>query len=124
MINETKVRFCQFVLRLTYTIVPIIAGIDKFFNYVTNWIIYVNPQAIDFVPVSNEQFMYGVGLIEIIAGIIVFINPRLGGYIITVWLGVIIINLLTMGQYYDIALRDAVMAVGAMILVWLTESIK
>lgn len=110
------------MLRLTYGIVPIIAGADKFFNLLTNWEMYLNPAILKIVPLSTIHFMYAVGFIEILAGVIVlFLSTRLGGYIVAAWLTCIALNLIAMGHFYDIAVRDVVMAIGALALAQLTE---
>lgn len=123
MIDEIRLNCCRFLLRVTYVAIPLAAGADKFFNYLTNWIQYVNPDLITKIPfqVSLEQCMYGVGVIEIGAGLLVLINPRWGGLVVAAWLSVIIVNLVTMGQFYDIAVRDAGLAVGALVLSCLSK---
>lgn len=106
-------------LKWTYTIVPIVAGADKFFNLLVNWEKYLAPVISDILPFDAHIFMLIVGVIEIIAGIIVLIKPRLGAIIVAGWLLSIVINLVIAG-YYDIAVRDAVMAIGAysLYLLW------
>lgn len=110
------------MLKLTYGIVPIIAGTDKFFNLLTNWEMYFNPAMLKIIPLSKIHCMYAVGSIEILAGLIVlFFSTRLGGYIVAAWLICIALSLIAMGNFYDIAVRDAVMAIGAIALAQLTE---
>jgi uncharacterized membrane protein YphA (DoxX/SURF4 family) len=110
------------VLRLTYGVVPIVAGLDKFFNVLTNWEQYLNPMAARFLPISASAFMQGVGIIEIAAGIIVLSRfTTLGAYVISAWLTLIAISLLVSGHYLDVAVRDLVMAVGAYSLGVLSE---
>lgn len=106
--NDTVYR----VLWLTYGIVPIVAGLDKFTNLLTDWSQYLAPTAADLLPMSAGAFMALVGVIEIAAGILVFVKPRLGGTVVAAWLVAIAINLLLAGMF-DIAVRDLVMAVGA-----------
>lgn len=101
------------VLRWTYGLVPIIAGADKFAHMLTDWNKYLAPVVTDMIPLSATAFMSIVGVIEIIAGIIVLAKPKLGSLIVGFWLLAIVINLLLTGQYFDIAVRDAVMAIGA-----------
>ncbi len=103
-------------LRLTYGLVPIIAGLDKFTNLLVDWTQYLSPLALRVVPVSASTFMMIVGVIEIVAGVIVLAKPRIGAYIVGAWLVAIAINLVTMGTYFDIAVRDLVMSVGAFTL--------
>jgi uncharacterized membrane protein YphA (DoxX/SURF4 family) len=101
------------ILRLTFGLVPIIAGLDKFTNLLTHWSDYLNPAIANILPVSATTFMMIVGIIEIIAGIIVFAKPAAGGYIVMAWLICIALNLITSGRYFDVAVRDLVMAIGA-----------
>jgi len=107
-------------LKLTFGIVPIVAGLDKFTNLLTNWVDYLgnNKSMIPFDPLT---FMKIVGVIEIIAGIIVLVRPRIGAYIVMAWLIAIALQLLVGGHYFDVAVRDLVMAVGALTLARLTR---
>ena len=100
------------VLWLTYGVVPIVAGLDKFTNLLTDWSQYLAPVAADLLPFPATTFMVIVGVIEIAAGILVFLRPRLGGLVVAAWLVAIALNLLLAG-FFDIAVRDLVMAVGA-----------
>jgi uncharacterized membrane protein YphA (DoxX/SURF4 family) len=100
-------------LRLTFGLVPIIAGLDKFTNLLTHWSDYLNPAIANILPVNATTFMMIVGIIEIIAGIIVLAKPAVGGYIVMAWLICIALNLITSGKYFDVAVRDLVMAIGA-----------
>src|SRR5215831_11599394 len=100
-------------LRLTFGLVAIIAGLDKFTNLLTHWADYLNPSIANIVPVSVATFMMIVGIIEIIAGIIVLAKPTIGGYIVMAWLICIALNLITSARYFDVAVRDLVMSVGA-----------
>ena len=106
-------RQVQQLMRYTYGLVPIIAGLDKFTNLLTDWKNYIAPSVNNALPFSASTFMSIVGVIEIIAGIIVLIRPRLGGFIVMAWLIAIALNLLISGHYYDVAVRDLVMAIGA-----------
>jgi len=103
----------QQLMRYTYGIVPIVAGLDKFTNLLTDWKHYISPSISSALPFSPSTFMAIVGVIEIIAGIIVLVRPHVGGYIVMAWLTLIALTLLTGGQYYDVAVRDLVMAIGA-----------
>ena len=103
----------QRLMRYTYGIVPIVAGLDKFTNILTDWKHYLAPSIISALPFSASTFMSIVGVIEIIAGIIVLVRPRIGGYIVMAWLIAIALTLIVGGQYYDVAVRDLVMAIGA-----------
>jgi uncharacterized membrane protein YphA (DoxX/SURF4 family) len=108
-----NVRQVQQLLRYTYGLVPIVAGFDKFTNLLTDWKNYIAPPISSALPFSASTFMAIVGVIEIIAGIIVLLRPRLGGFIVMAWLIAIALNLLISGHYYDVAVRDLVMAIGA-----------
>ncbi len=101
------------LLKLTYGIVPIVAGIDKFTNLLTNWENYLSPSIAHMLPFAPATFMKAVGVIEIIAGIIVLIRPVLGAFIVAAWLTAIALSLLVSGNYLDVAVRDLVMAIGA-----------
>jgi uncharacterized membrane protein YphA (DoxX/SURF4 family) len=108
------------VLRLTYGLVPIVAGLDKFTNLLTNWTQYLSPIVARIIPAAT--FMHLVGIIEIAAGIIVLSRlTRIGAFVVAIWLVAIAVNLLTTGRYFDIAVRDVVMAVGAFTLARLAE---
>jgi uncharacterized membrane protein YphA (DoxX/SURF4 family) len=110
------------LLKYTYGLVPIVAGLDKFTHLLTDWNKYLAPVVTDMLPVQADTFMYLVGVIEVIAGILVLIKPRIGSLIVGLWLIGIAINLLLTGQYYDIAVRDAVMAIGAFSLYLLLQA--
>lgn len=101
------------LLKLTFGIVPIVAGLDKFTNILTKWEQYINPDLVDMLPFSAHTFMMVVGVIEIAAGIIVLIRPKIGGLIVSVWLTLIALTLLASGSFLDVAVRDLVMAIGA-----------
>lgn len=101
------------LLKLTFGIVPIVAGLDKFTNILTKWEQYINPDLVDMLPFSAHTFMMVVGVIEIVAGIIVLIRPKIGGLIVSAWLTLIALTLLASGSFLDVAVRDLVMAIGA-----------
>jgi hypothetical protein len=109
--NElTKV---QTLLQLVFSLVAMIAGADKFTNLLTSWGKYLDSSVASALPVSTVVFMLIVGVIEIAAGILVLIKPKQGGYVVCIWLVLISLNLLLTGIYFDIAVRDLVMAIGA-----------
>lgn len=118
---ESKLDHIYTTLRLTYGLVPIVAGLDKFTNLLTDWTGYLAPAAEGMLPFSPQVFMYLVGIIEIAAGILVLLKPRIGAYVVAAWLVAIAINLVLTGRYFDIAVRDLVMAVGAFCLGRLAE---
>lgn len=101
------------LLKYTFGVVPIVAGLDKFTNILTDWTQYINPGFASAMPFSGATFMMIVGVIEIVAGIIVLRKPAIGGYIVAAWLTVIAITLLFGYQFLDVAVRDLVMAIGA-----------
>jgi hypothetical protein len=111
------------ILRLGFTVAPILFGLDKFFNFMVEWPDYLAPWINDIVPGTAQQFMYFVGVVEMVAGIVVAIAPWFGGYLVAAWLGGIIINLLTAEppEYYDIALRDLGLLLGALTLARLAQ---
>lgn len=108
-----NVAVVQKVLKYTYGLVPVVAGFDKFTNLLTDWKSYIAPSIGNHLPFSASAFMYIVGIIEIVAGIGVLARPRLGAYVVMAWLVLIALSLLVSGQYFDVAVRDLVMAVGA-----------
>lgn len=104
------------LLRLAFTVAPIAFGLDKFFNVLVDWPIYLAPWINDIAPGSGQDFMYVVGAVEILAGISVALKPRYGAYVVAGWLAGIIITLLTYSGYYDIALRDFGLLLAALTL--------
>jgi uncharacterized membrane protein YphA (DoxX/SURF4 family) len=120
---ETAVDKPWWTLRLTYGLVPIVAGIDKFTNLLTDWTQYLNPLATRVVPIAPSTFMHVVGIIEIVAGVLVLNRrtTRFGAYLVSAWLALIALNLIAMRAYFDVAVRDLVMGIGAFTLAKLTE---
>jgi uncharacterized membrane protein YphA (DoxX/SURF4 family) len=106
------------LLRIGFTVAPILFGVDKFFNWTVDWPDYLAGWVNDIVPGSGQDFMYVVGAIEIAAGLLVAVAPRIGAFVVAAWLGGIVINLLTNDppEYYDIALRDFGLMLGALTL--------
>jgi hypothetical protein len=104
------------LLRVGFTVAPILFGLDKFFHVLVDWDIYLAPRLDDIIPGTAHEAMYVVGIIEILAGVIVAIAPRFGGYLVAAWLGGIIVNLLLIPDFYDIALRDFGLLIGALSL--------
>ena len=102
------------LLRIGFAVAPIAFGLDKFFDVMVNWEIYLAPWINDIAPGNAEQFMYFVGVTEIAAGLLVAIKPRFGAPLVAAWLGGIVFNLLTYSDYYDIALRDFGLMLGAL----------
>jgi hypothetical protein len=104
------------LLRTVFTVAPILFGLDKFVGLLTDWEQYLAPQIDNLIPGTAHQAMLAVGVVEIIAGLLVAALPRIGGYVVAAWLAGIIVNLLLIGGYYDIALRDFGLLVGALAL--------
>lgn len=111
------------LLKITFGIVPIVAGVDKFTNILTNWEQYLNPALVDLLPFSASVFMMIVGVIEIVAGGIVLKKPEIGGYIVSAWLTAIALTLLLGFNYVDVAVRDLVMAIAALSMARLSKII-
>jgi hypothetical protein len=110
------------LLRTVFVIAPIAFGLDKFTNVLADWTIYLAPWINDIVPGNAEQAMYAVGFVEIAAGFLVAVAPRIGAFVVAGWLLGIIVNLLTLGDFYDIALRDFGLLVGALALGLLAQA--
>jgi hypothetical protein len=104
------------LLRIGFTVAPILFGLDKFFHVLVDWDRYLAPEFTDLFGVEAHTLMYAVGAIEIVAGLVVAVWPRFGGYLVAAWLAGIIFNLLLIGDYYDIALRDFGLLLGALTL--------
>ena len=105
-----------FLLRTVFVIAPIAFGLDKFAEVLTEWDRYLAPWIDNIVPGTAHQAMLAVGVIEIVAGIAVAIIPRYGALLVAAWLAGIIVNLVSMGEFYDVALRDFGLLVGALAL--------
>jgi len=105
------------LLRIAFTVAPILFGLDKFANVLTDdWTRYLSPEFNSLIPGSAADAMHLVGVVEIAAGLVVAVVPRFGGYLVAAWLGGIILNLLLVGGYGDIALRDFGLMLGALTL--------
>jgi hypothetical protein len=104
------------LLRIGFTVAPILFGLDKFAHVLVNWDLYLAPRINDIVPGTAHQAMYVVGVIEVVAGLVVALRPRFGGYLVAAWLAGIIVNLLLIPDFYDIALRDFGLLIGALTL--------
>jgi hypothetical protein len=104
------------LLRAGFTAAPILFGLDKFFEVMADWSTYLWPPLASALPGSADTLMLVVGVIEILAGVLVAVQPRIGGYVVAAWLAAIIVNLLLIGDFYDIALRDFGLLLGALSL--------
>lgn len=114
----------QNVLKYIFVVVPIVAGLDKFTNFLTDWSQYLNPTLADLLPFSDSTFMMIVGVIEIVAGLIVLKKPYLGGSIVAAWLALIALTLLLSFSYLDVAVRDLVMAISAFCMAQLSKIVS
>ena len=104
------------LLRVVFTVAPILFGADKFANVMVNWEAYLAPWIRHLSPLSATHTMYVVGGVEILAGIVVALKPRYGAYVVAAWLAGIVINLFSYGEWYDVAVRDLGLLAGALVL--------
>ena len=104
------------LLRVGFTVAPVVFGLDKFLGLLADWTTYLWPRVDALLPGTADQLMLAVGVVEIAAGLLVAVRPRIGGYVVAAWLGVIIVNLLAVGGFYDIALRDFGLLLAALAL--------
>ena len=124
MQNQLDSRLDQawWVLRIGLGLGPFLAGLDKFFNLLANWPGYISPMALKVLPFSGQTLMHIVGVIEMMVGLAILTKwTRLGAYVAAIWLVLIAINLLTTGQFIDVAVRDVEIALAAFVLGRLTE---
>lgn len=120
LVNRT-----QTMLKITYALVPILIGLDKLSAWLlVDWAKYTSPLVSALLPagISGVTFVVITGIIEIAAGLLVWFYPRFGAYVVAAWMGLVILNLASMNTYYDIIARDAVIAIGALALAWLTQA--
>jgi uncharacterized membrane protein YphA (DoxX/SURF4 family) len=119
---DKRLELPWWALRIGLGVGPIITGLDKFFNKLTDWTMYLSPLATKTLPISAATFMHVVGVVEIIAGIVVLSRfTKIGSYVVTAWLLAIAVNLLTTGMFYDLAMRDVEIAIAAFTLAQLTS---
>jgi hypothetical protein len=112
------------LLRVGFVVAPILFGLDKFFDWLVDWPIYLAPEINDLIPGNAHQAMLVVGAIEIVAGLVVAVTPKWGGYLVAAWLGGIIVNLLVLADHYDVALRDFGLLIGALALARLATAFE
>ena len=121
--EDSTLNSAWWALRLGLGLGPFLAGLDKFFNLLTNWQMYLSPNIERMLPISGAAFMQAVGVIEMIVGIAILTRwTRLGAYVAMVWLIAIAINLTSTGMFFDLAVRDVEIAIGAFTLAKLTEA--
>ena len=104
------------ILYIGFTVAPFLAGLDKFTHFLADWDQYLAPVVARLLPVSGHTFMLFVGIVEMAAAVLVAVRPRLGGYVVAAWLCGIILNLLLIPGYFDVALRDLGLGLGALAL--------
>jgi hypothetical protein len=112
------------LLRTAFTVAPIVFGLDKFFNLLTDWQGYLAPLVDRLVPGTGHQAMLAVGVVEIVAGVLVAVRPQIGGYVVAAWLAGIIMNLLLIPGFYDVALRDFGLLLAALALARLARAFR
>ena len=122
MASDPKLSLAWWTLRVGLGLAPILAGLDKFFNLLTNWEMYLAPAIPGLLHIPSATFMHIVGVVEIVAGVLVFTRfTRYAGYIIAAWLLAIAANLLAQALFFDVAVRDVELALAAFVLAKLTE---
>lgn len=118
---NSNVKLVQNTLKYTFGLVPIVAGLDKFTNILTDWSQYISDSFAGMIPFKPSTFMMIVGVIEIVAGILVLTKTKIGAYVVSAWLAVIALTLIFSGIFLDVAVRDLVMSIGAFCLAKLSE---
>jgi uncharacterized membrane protein YphA (DoxX/SURF4 family) len=122
LIPENKLDSAWWALRIGLGVIPFLAGLDKFFNLLTNWEMYLSPMAQRLLPVSGTTFMHIAGVIEMVVGLAILTRwTRIGSYVAMLWLVAIAVELMSTGKFFDVAVRDLVMAIAAYTLARLTE---
>ena len=112
------------ILRVAFVLAPVVAGVDKFAHVLVNWDMYLAPTLARLLPMTPHTFMLAVGAVEILAGVLVAVLPTIGAYVVTLWLWGIIVNLLLVPGYYDIALRDFGLSLAALALGRLSQQFE
>ena len=119
---DSRLDQAWWALRIGLGVGPFLAGLDKYFNLLTNWTGYISPLALKTLPFSGQTFMHIVGIIEMIVGLVILTKwTRLGAYVASAWLVLIAINLVSTGMFFDVAVRDVEMALAAFVLARMTE---
>ncbi|HUH28115.1 hypothetical protein [Gelidibacter sp.] len=119
---DSNVQSVRTILKYTYGLVPIVAGLDKFANFLTDWTQYLSDGMVEILPFEPSVFMMIIGVIEIVAGVLVLTKTNFGAYLVSGWLVLIALTLIVSGIYLDVAVRDVVMAIGAFSLAKLSEN--
>jgi hypothetical protein len=123
-VRENPAYQAYLVLRTGFVVAPILFGLDKFTNLLADWTAYLAPAIDRLVPGSASGAMVAVGIIEIVAGLVVAVRPKVGGYLVAAWLAGIITNLLLLGDHYDVALRDFGLLLAALALARLATAFQ
>jgi hypothetical protein len=119
---DSRLNQAWWALRIGLGVGPFLAGLDKYFNFLTNWTRYISPLALKILPFSGQTFMHIVGLIEMIVGLAILTKwTRLGSYVVSAWLVAIALNLISTGMFFDVAVRDLEIALAALVLARMTE---
>ena len=119
---DSRLNQAWWALRIGLGVVPFLAGLDKYFDLLTNWTGYLSPLALKILPFSGQTFMHIVGVIEMIVGLAILTKwTRLGSYVASAWLVAIAINLVSTGMFFDVAVRDLEIALAALVLARMTE---
>lgn len=116
LLSSNRARQARYLLQFVFIVAPILAGIDKFFHALVDWDMYLAPWIARLSPIGVHPLMMVAGGLEIIAGLIVAFVPKVGGWIVCIWLWLIVVNLLTFPGFYDIALRDFGLSLAALAL--------
>jgi hypothetical protein len=120
---DSRLDQAWWALRIGLRLGPLLAGLDKFFNFLANWPAYISPLALKILPLGTQTFMHIVGVIEMTLGLAILTKwTRLGSYVVSVWLIAVAINLVSTGMFFDVAVRDVEMALAALVLARLTEA--
>jgi hypothetical protein len=112
------------ILRTGFIVAPILFGLDKFTNLLTDWTTYLAPAIDRLVPGSASSAMLAIGVVEVVAGLVVAVRPKVGGYLVAAWLAGIVANLLLLGDHYDVALRDLGLLLAALALARLATAFR
>src|SRR5713226_1558265 len=122
---DSRLDQAWWALRIGLGVGPFLAGLDKYFNLLTNWTTYISPLVLKILPFSGQTFMHIVGIIEMIVGLAILTKwTKLGAYVASAWLVLIAINLVSTGMFFDVAVRDVEMTVAAFVLARITEARK
>jgi len=121
--NSPRLNSTWWILKIALGLAPLLAGLDKFFNVLTDWTVYLNPTVLEYVPVPTDVFLRCAGVVEILVGLLILTRwTRLGASLSAIWLTAIAVNLVSMGRFYDVAVRDVLLALASVALAQLTAA--